>query len=330
MGRRRQGKKSISTEGAERPLLLTPWQMLCMQHLYAMVTGLGRLCRAPMISLMTLAVIAIAFALPMSLFVVLKNMQHLSQRLGHGTQLTIFLREHVDMTTAETLAAHLRQRPDVAGVRLISPAEGLKDFESRTGFAGVVSVLQKNPLPVVIEIYPYMTKQSSMVLQDMALQFKMLLEVDTVQLDLQWIQRIHTMAGLAKRLVLLLTGLFAAAVYLIVGYSIRMTVEHSRDEISVLKLIGGTDSFIQRPYLYVGFLYGLCGALLATVIVVFGFYCLHAPLLQLSKLYNSDLHFAGLQFADIAVALTIGIVLGVIGAKLAVTRQLESIEPGSA
>ncbi|HFC52960.1 MAG TPA: FtsX-like permease family protein [Gammaproteobacteria bacterium] len=295
------------------------------RHLQVLLHALGRLLGSPVATLMTAAVIGIALALPAGLYVVLDNARQLSGQWQQGTQISLFLKQDLEEGKGKELAARLAGRERIAEAGYISPEQALGEFRQFSGFGDALESLESNPLPGVVMVQPAVREPGAV--QQLLEQLQELPEVEMAQLDMEWVKRLHGIIDIIQRAILIMAGLLALAVLLIVGNTIRLDIENRRDEIVITKLIGASDGFIRRPFLYTGFWYGLGGALIALLLVNLSLALLQRPVLRLAGLYGSDfqLGFTGPQ--TVLVLLTAGIALGLLGALLAVGRHLRAIEP---
>lgn len=296
-------------------------------HLQVAVQSLGRLVRAPWSALMTSAVIGIALSLPAGLYSVLDNVHQASGNWDKSAQISLFLKPHVDDGRALALAARLRNRQDVAEVDYISKEKAMEEFQSFSGFGDVLEVLQENPLPAVLVVYPEAVIGTPQRMEQLAGDFNKLPEVDNALLDMQWLKRLFALIEIAQRAILIIGGLLAIAVLLIVGNTIRLAIENRREEIVVTKLIGATNAFIRRPFLYMGFWYGVLGAIIALILINSAIIMLDVPIAQLTQLYGSSFGLTLLNFKASGAIFMTSVVLGQLGAWLAVGRHIREIEP---
>jgi cell division transport system permease protein len=151
--------------------------------------------------------------------------------------------------------------------------------------------------------------------------------VDIVQLDTEWVSRFNAILDVVRRVVLLAAGLFALGILVIVGNTIRLDIENRRDEIEVTKLVGGSDAFVRRPFLYNGVWYGLGGGAIAWLIVAVVILVLSDPVQKIAGLYGSGFSLHGLGAEGSLALVGGGIVLGWLGSFIAATRELRGIEP---
>jgi cell division transport system permease protein len=296
-------------------------------HLWVLVSSLGVLWRTPMATLMTAAVIGIALALPTGLHVLLQNVQQLSTGWEGSAQMSLFLKQGVSEKRVQGLAKQLRGWEGVAEVRYISREQALAEFRELSGFGGALDSLDENPLPAVLVVRPTAAAAQPAQMALLLGRVKKLQSVDLAQLDMEWVRRLSGIIEVGKRGVLLLAGLLGMAILLVVGNTIRLTILSRREEIVVTKLIGATNGFIRRPFLYSGFWYGVLGAVMAWLLVSILLALLSAPVSRLSFLYNSEFGLDGLGFDTVLLLLGSGIFLGLLGSWLAVGKHLKAIEP---
>lgn len=296
-------------------------------HAQVALGSLGRLYRTPFSTLLTTAVIAIALALPSGLLALLDNLQRVSSAWEGSSSISLFLKSAIGDARAQTLARELEEWPGVGRVRSISRDQALAEFREFSGFGEALDSLDENPLPNVLEIRPKAEQASDQDIEDLLDELGRLPEVEAAQLDLQWVRRFNVLMDIGRRGVWVVGSLLGLAVLLIVGNTIRLEIQNRRDEIEVSKLIGGTDAFIRRPFLYTGLWYGLFGAVLAWIVVSLGFWLIDAPARRLAGLYDSGFLLAGLSWSGTGLLLLFGLALGLAGSWLAVGRHLNAIEP---
>lgn len=287
--------------------------------------SLHRLWKAPLASLMTITVIGIALLLPALLSVVMLNVGGLGSGIDDINQITLYLHDEVTESRAAELSDDLLSNDDVRSVSYISADQALVEFRDQSGFGDVISALGSNPLPAVLVIRPSTldAAEAEQLLQ--ALQA--LPEVEFAQLDLLWLQRLQGLTGIIERAVAALIIILSVAVLFVVGNTIRMAIESRRAEILVVKLVGGSNSFVARPFLYTGFWYGLLGGLFAWLSLLSLLLLFAEPLNSLLDLYGSDFVLQGPGILPAVVLLSGGALLGWLGALLSVMQYLAAIEP---
>ncbi len=295
-------------------------------HVSTCVGALGRLVRQPFASLLTVLVIAVTLALPASMHLVIKNAQLISNNWEHALDFSVYLKSNVALNDAKQLAGLIEQRADVAHVTLISAQEALDEFKSASGFGTALDHLKNNPLPHTLVVRPSgaNTEQSMILLHE---ELGNLPESDLVQIDTEWVQRFHAILDILRRAIAIGAGLLGVAIVVIIGNTIRLDIQNRREEIEVTKLIGASNAFVRRPFLYSGLWYGLGGGLLALALVGYGLYALEDPVRRLAGLYNSTFTALDLDLAESLVIVGIGILLGLAGSWLAAARHMRRIEP---
>jgi len=302
-------------------------QTYLLRHLQVFFYSLGQLTRSPFSLFMTSAVIGIALALPTGLHLVLKNMQTISGDLDSAVQISLFLKKSTTDFQARQLASQLRGMPEINNIQYISRKQALQEFKRLSGFGNALKALEKNPLPAVIVVQPSLSDSNANSTQRLVEQLQAKPYVDIAQLDMQWIKRLYSIMDIIRRGVVILAGLLALAVLLVIGNTIRLAIQNRRDEIVIIKLIGGTDRFIRRPFLYTGFWYGLFGGLIALFLVISSLLLVSGPIEALTQSYDSQFSLKIIDLNSTFWLIGGSILLGLIGSWVAVERHLREIEP---
>jgi len=318
------GKRGASAGGSGPLARLRAYGLA---HLQALVFSLGRISHSPLSSLMTIAVIAIALAMPSGLHVLLKNFQGVSDDWNNAAQISLFVKQNTDTAAVERLQTRLQAMVEIDKVTGISPEQALAEFRRLSDFGDALKALDENPFPTVLLVQPTLDYSAPAVVKSLLVRLRDLPQVEVAQLDMEWVERWYALMEIGKRAVLILAILLALAVLLIVGNTIRLAIQNRRDEIEVQKLIGATDAFIRRPFLYSGFWHGLLGATLAWLLVNISLILLQGPVQRLSLLYDGSYKLQSLTFGASLLLLLLGMLLGYGGARMAVGRHLRDIEP---
>ncbi len=317
--RRPAGARSARTSLGDR---LRAWRH---HHRDSLRDALSRMRAAPSSALMTVLVIAIALALPAGLAVLLDNARVITKGWDGNAHLSVFLEMEVDDNRQRQLADDWAGFDTVKRTEVITRAQALDEFKAMSGFGEVLEALPDNPLPPLIVVYP----DNAAPGQVEALQTRLnaLPEVDNAQLDVAWVRRLHAIIELGDRLIGVLTLGLAAAVVLVVVNTIRLAIESRREEIVVIKIVGGTDGFVRRPFLYSGFCFGFAGGVLSLVLVGTALWWLGGPIDELLDLYESEHSLTGMNPSTVLVLPLFSGTLGLLGAWLAVSRHLGDVEP---
>lgn len=295
-------------------------------HAQNLLGALGRLVRQPVASLLTVAVIGIALALPAGLDVLVSNARTLSAGWASAVDFSVYLEPGQPLSRAETLAAETRARPGVLAIEVISAEEALAQVSRFAGLEAALEALDENPLPHTLVVRPRPGLSAEEV-GALAAGFEQLEGVELVQLDTAWVERFLAIVDIARRASGLTLMLLGFAVIVIVGNTIRLDIENRRSEIEVVKLIGGSDGFIRRPFLYGGLWYGVIGGLLAVVFNATALLALSGPVQRLAGLYGTGFVLQGPGFTGLGILVGGGALLGWLGAWVATSRHLRNIEP---
>jgi cell division transport system permease protein len=275
---------------------------------------------------MTVLVIAVTLALPAAMHVVIKNARALSASWDNALDFSVYLKKEVTLEQAQRLAAIVGQRADVEVVTLIPADQALREFREQSGFGDALDYLTENPLPHTLVVRPGSanTEVSMGLLNE---ELGNLPEADFVQVDTEWVQRFHAILSILERAIAMGAGLLGIAIIVIVGNTIRLDIQNRREEIEVTKLIGASNAFVRRPFLYTGLWYGLGGGLLALALISYGMFALAEPVGRLSGLYESAFDVLDLDLRESLVIIGAGIALGLVGSWIAATRHMRRIEP---
>ena len=293
-------------------------------HVENLTGAVARVAGRPLGSLMTILVIAIALVVPAGLRVMVDNARALSGTWEGAVDFTVYLEMAVDEPAAEGLARQIGQRNDVERAELLNRSDALAEFRAWSGFGEALDLLDENPLPHAVIVRPAGTGAD---LDLLVRELDSLEETALVQLDTEWLERLRAILELARRVVDVTTVLLGLAVIVVIGNTIRLEIGNRREEIEIIKLVGGSDGYIRRPFLYLGLCYGVGAGIIAALIIVLGLGLVASPARTLMELYGSDYRLAGLSLADMAWLLGVGGFLGWAGAGIAVARHLREIEP---
>lgn len=318
---RPQGAVHSKTQWQDK---LSAWQA---HHSTCAIETLVRLLRSPLQSVLTWLVIAVATALPATLYVALENIQALGYQWQDSSQISVFLRRDASAQAITEWRQLLASRQDIAELTYISPEQAMSEFRQHSGLGDVLDDLEQNPLPPVLLVQPATAASQGAALETLLYDLQAHPLTDDARLDMMWVQRLEQLLLLAGRTVFFLALLLVLGLLLVIGNTIRLAIESRRAEILVVKLVGGTDAYVRRPFLYTGLWYGLGGGLIALILLAAGLHWLSPPVSQLASLYQSDFKLEGLDFITSAQLVLLAGLVGLAGAWLAVGRHLSAIEP---
>jgi cell division transport system permease protein len=296
-------------------------------HAHALFSSLGRLVASPFTSIMTIAVLAIAISLASGFHILVVNLQQLTGNLETSNQISLFLRDDVSDAHANKLADSIRQNASVQDVKLITRAQALAEFQTFSGFGAAINVLEKNPLPIVLQVLPKNSLEDKEGLESLLKNFQQSPEVDIAQMDLQWVERLQSILAVARLFATLLNVMLGGAVLFIIGNTIRLELHNRRNEVVIAKLVGATSSFIRRPFLYTGFWIGFISGVSAWFIVTTLMLILRQPVEMLSGLYEGGFHLLFLSFTETLALIGVSSALGVLGSWTVLIFQLKHTKP---
>ena len=296
------------------------------RHASMSLGALGRLSRQPFASLMIILVIGVTLALPAAINVVIKNAQSVSGSWDNALDFSVYLQLDLTVSEAEGLARLIRQRADIASVDLVTADEALAEFKQQSGFGAALDQLGNNPLPhaLVVRPSPGNTSASLTLLQE---EIGNLPETDLVQVDTEWVQRFHAILDIVRQALAIGAALLGLAIVVIIGNTIRLDIENRREEIEVTKLIGASNAFVRRPFLWTGFWYGLLGGSCALLLVQYGLYLLRDPVARLAGLYQGNITVTTLGAAESLAIIGVAVFLGLLASLVTAARHMRRIEP---
>lgn len=294
------------------------------QQVNALKFSMTRLWFNPLSTWITLAAIAIALSLPTSLHILLKNLQTLTDDKREIPTITVFLKQSVSEQQAKDRAELLQELNEVENVRVVTRDQALEDFRKITGVAETLATLDENPLPHVLIITPKLSVlgELDINMDEFSKKLKSYPEVDSVQIDVEWVERLRAILRIAERIVLVVSILLGLTVLLVIGNTIRLDIENRKEEIHVIRLLGATNSYIRRPFVYGGIWLGLFGGILSLVVVHVAMLFLVTPVHKLASLYGSTFNLRGVDVSMTLKILFASSILGIIGAWVAVGRYL--------
>lgn len=297
-----------------------------LHHMQSLVFSLGKIYHSPTTTIMTVAVIGITLSLPGGFYLFLKNIDAMSGDFRSSSQISLYLDIEMDEKKARAMERQVADMPDVADTRFVSKGESLEAFRQTSGFGKSIDTLSSNPLPHTIIVEPS-SSADTFAVKNLLNLLQTLPGVEIAKLDTEWLERLYTILEIARRSVAIITILFGFAVLLIIGNTIRLDIQNRYQEIIVTKLIGATNAFIRRPFLYGGLWYGLLGGVISWFIVEIGYLAISGPLNRLNLLYQADLVLITFSFQDFIVLISSSTLLGLTGSWIAVARHLNQIEP---
>lgn len=300
------------------------------RHTQVLLATLGDMVRAPAATINTVLIIAITLLLPSLLYVLIKSAEGLSDSWQGRPQISIFLQKDANETQAQLIFQEIQLHPDIELAEFVTPKQALEEFRLLSETASLeeeLDFLGGNPLPPSIVLMPNKQSMQADTLLTLKEQLSKIDGIDTIRLDLDWTQRFSAILSMVSRVGLLLSILLGLGLVLIVGNTIKLLIHNRRDEIEITKLVGGTNIFVRRPFLYYGTLLGLLGALVSLIFLLLAAGLIREPMAKLASLYQHQSLVYQLQAVEITAIVIIGSVLGWMAARWSVAQHLWRIKP---
>ena len=294
---------------------------------YAWQGALADLRSKPLATFLTVMVIAISLTLPSVCYMVYKNVNQAATQYYPSPQITVYLSKTLDDDAAAQVIGQLQAEQGVAKVNYLSRDEALGEFRNWSGFGGALDMLEENPLPAVAVIEPDLNFQSTDALTTLHDRVSQVNGVDEVRMDDSWFARLAALTGLVGRVSAMIGVLMVAAVFLVIGNSVRLSIFARRDTINVQKLIGATDGFILRPFLYGGALLGFSGAFLSLILSEILVMRLSSAVTDVAKVFGTTFDISGLSFDECLLLLLVCSMIGWLAAWLATVQHLRHFTP---
>lgn len=301
--------------------------MFFVSHVRQALASLGELWRAPVATMMTIGVLGLSITLPSTLYILVKNAENVSAGLEQASEISLFLYKGTAQSDIDQFITRVGLWPEVAELKHIKAEVALQEFKQLSGFGEALSYLDENPLPDVILVTPTQKHSAPTAAGILLEKLQSQREVELGKLDIEWLERLDAILNIAKDLVSIIAVLLFLAVVLIIGNTIRLNILSKADEILVMKLVGATDAFIQRPFMYTGFWFGLLGGLLAWFAVLFLLWWVDGSIGKMIELYQQNFSLTGLDFTALMVMLGLSVFLGLAGSMISVQRHVKLIEP---
>jgi cell division transport system permease protein len=315
--------RGASTTSIDWHALFDAWRS---HHRETARSSLRRMLLMPFQTLLTAMVIGITLALPTLFSISLDNLQAIGKQWDSAPRLSVFLKKAIPSTDMDSLKKNLESTPGVATTRLVTPEDALLELEQQIGIQDMLELLDENPLPYVL-VVTFTNDTSVNTLEQLTQSWQAKPGIESVEADLAWIRKLHVLLEIGQHISTGLAALLGMGALLSIGNTIRLEIESCRPEIVVAKLVGATDTFVRRPFLYAGFWYGLAGGLIANILVASGFHTLSAPVAEITRLYSASFTLQGLDFAGAAGLIAAGAIIGMLGAWLAVGQHLHDMRP---
>lgn len=299
---------------------MNPW---LRHHVQSAAASVRRLGRAPLALALNIVAVGIALALPLGGFVILENFGALAQRVDADPQLSVFFATDAGKPEIEAVEAELKRAGGVRSLRFVSRGEALRAIRQSEGIGEIVATLKSNPLPdaFVVDLVPGETGAA----EQLAAALRAMPKVARVQFDAAWARRVGGLLRLGRLAVGLLAAVLAVGLVAVTFNAVRLQILTRRDEIELAALIGATDAYIRRPFLYQGAALGLLGGLAAVAIILGMAGLLDREVSDVAQAYGSEFRLRLPPLRDWATVLAFSTVIGWAGAYASVSKHLHSV-----
>lgn len=297
------------------------------QYRYAWESARDDLLRQPWSTFLTIMVIAISLALPTTCYLAWKNINITSEQWYPTPQLTVYLNKVLTDEQSQTLARELEQMEGIKSAIYLPKEQALREFREWSGFDNALDMLEDNPLPPVVMLLPDEQHQDAEQLKNLRFQVGSIINVEDVRIDDGWFTRLASLTSLIALTAGVLATLMIAAVFLVIGNSIRLSIFSRRDTINVMKLIGATDGFILRPFLNGGAILGFCGAFMALIMSQLLVWGLGIAVSQVARVFSTQFSLQGVAWDEALLLLLISTMIGWVAAWIATMRHLSQFSP---
>jgi cell division transport system permease protein len=297
------------------------------QNIQQVFSSFRELWRTPVATLMTVCVLGMALSLPSVFNLLYKNVEQASSQWDSASEISLFLKSNISEERVQVLINKLSLFDDIESVTYISKGQALQEFKEMSGFSKALNYLDENPLPPVLVIVPTLNAKNIAGSKLLVAKLKREQDVDLVRIDLDWIEKLQAIASLVVDAVIGIAVLLLISVLLIVSNTIRLNILNHRPEIEVFKLVGATNNFIQRPYLYAGAWYGFLGGVTAWLLTLLMVGWLQSGISGVMSLYQTQFSMDMMSLEEIGILIGTATLLGFIASYISVKQYLVKIEP---
>jgi len=297
-----------------------------VQSVYVLRAVLADLLKRKFATLLTVLVIAVALTIPTVSYLLWKNIHHATTQFYPESELTVYLHKNLSEEDANLVVEKIRQQEGVESLNYISRQESLNEFRHWSGFSEELDVLDDNPLPAVVMIKPSKAFNESQKRNELRENLDKIKGVQEVRLDNDWLEKLTALTWLVAHVAIFCTLLMAVAVFLVIGNSIRADVYSNQANIEVMKLLGATDQFILRPFLYTGMIYAALGGFFACIFssLTIGYFT--GAVKYVTDIFAVNFNLNGLGLVEFLFLIVVCIIMGYIGAWLSATRYIRLLD----
>lgn len=298
-----------------------------VQNIRQIITSIGEIWRTPVASAMTIAVMGLSLTLPATLHIIVKNVQSINLEWDSAAEISLFLNDGLSQQQVAGAMRRIQAYDEVEKLVYISKEDAVEEFKKESGFGQALDYLEQNPLPASFIVTPVKNHRQADAAKLLLIKLEKEREIEFGKLDIDWLTRLNAIVTMLEEAVITVAVLLMVSVVLIIGNTIRLSIISRREEIEVMKLVGATEAFIQRPFVYTGIWYGIMGGIVAFIVVSFVIWWMQSALVDISGLYMADFKIEGLTLSEFGGLMLLASTLGFSGAFWSVHRHIREIEP---
>lgn len=297
------------------------------RHFQVLFSSLGDILRQPFTSLIVISIIAVMLFMPAALYIAVKSAHQLSEQWQGRPQMTLFMQPDLSADESSLIFNEIKLHPKIEVAEYITKDQALAEFKLLSELSHELDFLAENPLPAAIVVMPKPEYTNSSELLTLRDELTKIIGIDNIKLDLEWVDRFKNIMSLLTKLALIFAVLLAIALISTVGNTITLLITNRRHEIEITKLVGGTNTFVRRPFLYFGSLYGFLGGISAIALIIGSYMAIAGDIQSLSGLYQQNSLLYMPLWYEYLILLFAGVLLGWLAARWALALHLHRIKP---
>jgi cell division transport system permease protein len=274
-------------------------------------------------TLMMFLVIGITFILPSISFLVVQNLKSISETIQHESQISVFLKKEIPVDVKNKIEKELKSRSEINSFHFVKKEEAWPKLQKSMGFNDSNNGLSENPLPDAFFISPNTINPNQVA--DLKSFLDKLDGVDQVVVDTGWVKKLNSILHLANKAILLASILLTSMLVVVIGNTIRLQMTSHHEEIELSKLIGATNQFLRRPFLYSGFIYGLGGGLTAAIALKLIVIFLNQTIVEVEALYGAQFVIIDLSLLQYLSIIGSSILIAITASFISINQSIKKL-----
>ena len=292
-------------------------------HYHMFLKALQRSHASMLSTLMMFLVIGITFILPSISFLVVQNLKSISETIQHESQISVFLKKEIPGDVKNKIEKELKSRSEINSFHFVKKEEAWPKLQKSMGFNDSNNGLSENPLPDAFFISPNTINPNQVA--DLKSFLDKLDGVDQVVVDTGWVKKLNSILHLANKAILLASILLTSMLVVVIGNTIRLQMTSHHEEIELSKLIGATNQFLRRPFLYSGFIYGLGGGLTAAIALKLIVIFLNQTIVEVEALYGAQFVIIDLSLLQYLSIIGSSILIAITASFISINQSIKKL-----